>query len=82
MVDKIIKALGKLTAKEKQLVRELLIKIPKQDFKGLNLKKLEGRDDIFRLRKGKIRIIFRREKNQKIHLLAIERRSEKTYRKF
>ena len=46
---------------------------------GLDLKKLKGRNDIYRIRKGKIRIIYRVD-NKQIYLLAIERRSENTYK--
>ena len=91
MVDKITKALNKFTQKEKELVKNLLLKINTPPFipplKGegrgvgleLDLKKLKGRDDIYRVRKGKIRIIYRLDGKQ-IFLLAIERRNENTYR--
>jgi mRNA-degrading endonuclease RelE of RelBE toxin-antitoxin system len=80
MVDKITKAFQKFSVKERKLVKEILSKIQKFDFQSLDVKKLEGRDDIFRVRKGKIRIIYRFTKNQEVFLLTIERRSEKTYK--
>ncbi len=79
MVDKIRKVLKKLTKKEREAVRDILEKINKNNFKGLDLKKLKGRDDIFRVRKGKIRIIFRKV-NKSIFVLSIEKRSDKIYR--
>lgn len=42
-------------------------------------KSLKGRKDIFRVRKGDVRIIYRIQKGE-VFILAIERRSEKTYR--
>jgi mRNA-degrading endonuclease RelE of RelBE toxin-antitoxin system len=78
MVDKITKALNKFTQKEKDLVKSLLLKINKNNFEGLDLKKLKGRNDIFRVRKGKIRIIYRIDREQ-IYLLVIEKRSDNTY---
>ncbi|KKU19494.1 MAG: hypothetical protein UX29_C0003G0033, partial [Parcubacteria group bacterium GW2011_GWA2_46_10] len=51
------------------------------DFRGLDLKKLRGSEDIFRIRKGDIRIIYRRD-GSKLFVLAIERCSEGTYRNF
>lgn len=79
MVDKIIKSLSKFTQKEKDLVKKLLLKINKNNVAGLDLKKLKGRDDIYRVRKGKIRIIYRID-NKQVYLLTIERRNENTYR--
>ena len=79
-MDKIKKALNKLSLKERKKIKEFLIQIDTDDFKDLDLKKLKGRNDIFRVRKGSIRIIFRK-KDDVIKILSIERRSSKTYRK-
>lgn len=78
-MDKIQKALNKLTSREKNAVKLILEKIQNLDFSGLNVKKLKGRDNIFRVRKGSLRIIYRLDK-KKIFILAIERRSENTYK--
>ncbi len=78
MVDKIQKALNKFSEKEKRMVNGLLLKIKAGNVNGLNIKKLKGYCNIFRIRKGKNRIIYRIENNQ-IFILAIERRSDKTY---
>ncbi len=78
-MDKIEKFLLRLSEKERVAVRALLGQLSRGEHAGLNLKKLKGRDDIFRVRKGDIRIIYRMvDKN--IFILAIERKSEKTYR--
>ncbi len=79
-MDKIEKALNKLSFKEKQKVREILLQADKGNFQGLNTKKLKGRDNIFRVRKGNIRIIFYKIDNS-IKVLTIERRASKTYKK-
>jgi len=81
-MDKISKVLDKLSAKEKEAIKKILLKIKGNLFFGLDLKKLKNKDDIFRVRKGKIRIIFKIESNKQINILAIERRSDKTYNKF
>ncbi len=78
-MDKIKKALDKFSKKEKELVKDILIKLQSRDFPGLDVKKLKGREDIFRVRRGNIRIIYKTE-NKKIFLLTIERRNEKTYK--
>jgi len=81
MSDKITKSLQKLTKTEQQQVKLLLTKIKNDDLLGLNIVKLKSRNDIFRVRKGRFRIIFRKATHE-IEILAIERRSEKTYRDF
>lgn len=79
-MDKISKALKKLTDKEIRLTKELLFKIQAKDFTNLDLKKLRGYKNIFRVRKGKIRIIFRIDDLNEVIILAIERRTDTTYR--
>ncbi len=79
MVDKIEKALKGLKEKERKVIKSILTKIQKEKTGDLDIKKLKGRDDIFRVRKGKIRIVFRKN-NENISILSIERRSDKTYR--
>ncbi|HUD81355.1 MAG TPA: hypothetical protein VMR08_01865 [Patescibacteria group bacterium] len=81
MTDKIEKNLAKFGKKELLVVESLLHKIEEGELSGLNLVKLKGYSDIFRARKGKIRIIFQQREDE-IKVLAIERRSEKTYRDF
>jgi len=78
-MDKISKALKKFSSKENKLVKLILEKIKKGDFKDLKIKKLKTRQDIYRIRKGRIRIIYR-VKNKRIILLTIEKRSDKTYK--
>jgi mRNA-degrading endonuclease RelE of RelBE toxin-antitoxin system len=80
-MDKISKALQKLSSKEQTWVKEILQKIQKSDFQGMDVQKLREKDDIFRVRKGNIRMIWQKT-NKNISILAIERRSEKTYRRF
>ncbi|MEK7169580.1 MAG: type II toxin-antitoxin system RelE/ParE family toxin [Patescibacteria group bacterium] len=79
-MDRIAKELGKLTVKEREKLKELLNKIQQGKFLGLDLKKLRGGGDIFRIRKGSMRIIFRILGNGDVFILAVERRAEKTYR--
>jgi len=80
-MDKIQKALSKLSVKEKEKIKEILLQIDEGSFQKLDLKKLRTREDIFRVRKGNIRIIFRK-KGDSVKILSIERRTTTTYRKF
>lgn len=78
-MDKIEKALQKLLLKERKMIAFLLRKVFKGNLQGLDIKKLKGREDIFRVRKGAFRIIYRIQ-NNKIYILATERRKEDAYR--
>ncbi len=78
-MDKISKALRKFSVFERKQVKIILEKIYSKKLENLDLKKLKGRDDVFRARKGNIRIIYR-IKDKNIFILSIERRSDKTYK--
>ncbi|NCO44096.1 hypothetical protein GW889_01045 [Candidatus Berkelbacteria bacterium] len=78
-MDKIEKALKKLSGKERQKVKTILERLKAHDLTGLNIKKLKDRDDIFRVRSSDLRIIYQ-SNNSQINILAIERRNEKTYK--
>lgn len=78
-MDKIEKLLKKFSAKEKLQIKQILQKIYSGNLKSVDLKKLKGYKDIFRVRKGDIRIIYRLDSNDNIFILAIERRNDKTY---
>lgn len=79
MVDKITKELKKYSPKEKNWVKVILKKIKEQDFLDLEIKKLKTKKRIYRVRKGNIRIIFRKFDN-KIFIISVERRSDNTYK--
>ncbi|MFH1966488.1 MAG: hypothetical protein ABII95_01310 [Patescibacteria group bacterium] len=79
-MDKIKKALNRLSLEEKQKIKEILLQIDKGSFQNLDTKKLKGKDNIFRVRQGNIRIIFCK-RNNSIKILTIERRGSKTHKK-
>jgi len=81
-MDKIEKYLSKFANKEKSEIKNVLSILSSRPNKKLDIKKLKGRSDIFRVRKGKFRIIYRVDKNNEIFILTIERRSDTTYNKF
>jgi mRNA-degrading endonuclease RelE of RelBE toxin-antitoxin system len=74
------KSLSKFNKKERKALELLLTKIISLDWQGLSIKKLKGYKDVFRIRKGNIRIIFTRNQKNEIFIITIERRSEKTYK--
>jgi len=78
-MHRIKKALKKLSSDEHRKLKLILLNIQNKDFQYLDIKKLRNRDDIYRVRKGKIRIIFRYV-NDSIYILSVERRSDTTYK--
>lgn len=80
-MDKIQKALAKLTAKEREMVRQIFKQLLVGNNFGLQIQKLKGHQEIFRVRKERLRIIYRQTEND-VNVLTIERRSDNTYRDF
>jgi mRNA-degrading endonuclease RelE of RelBE toxin-antitoxin system len=81
MADKIQKALQKLKPKERQIIYAIIKQLVAGNIDKLDIKQLKGNKDIYRVRKGDIRIIYFRD-NQNIKLLQVARRNEKTYRNY
>ena len=79
-MDKLSKSLRKLNAKEREIVKEILIKLNNGNAKGLDIKKLKGKDDFYRTRKGGIRIIYAVNNSSEIILIKIDRRNDNTYK--
>jgi len=73
------KLLSKFNEKEREIIESLIGEIIFLHWRKLDIKKLKGYQNIFRARKGKIRIIFMK-KNKDIFILAIERRRENIYK--
>ncbi|MFZ3100404.1 MAG: hypothetical protein WA103_04220 [Minisyncoccales bacterium] len=79
MADKIRKALDRLSPKERKAIDNLLVKIKNGQFDGLDWRKLKGRDGIYRVRKGEMRIIYRLNASGGVVVLEIGRRNDITY---
>lgn len=78
-MDKNLKFLKRLSNKEFKLVEKALQMIVLRDTSSLDVKKLSGYRDIYRVRTGTIRIIFL-DTGDYTEILEISRRSEKTYK--
>ena len=79
-MDKIEKFFRKLSAKEKEAILLMFQQI-KVDFTKIpGLIKLKGYRDIYRVRIGNYRIIFK--KAATIEILKISKRDEQTYKNF
>jgi len=77
-MDKIGKALKKISEKEKKELKGILKNIKLGNISGFDVKKLKGHDNVYRIRKGVLKIIFL-NKDDDIKILVIERRSDNTY---
>jgi len=80
-MDKLDKFLNKLSKKESAHILSVLSDILSGDISRYDVKRLSGYRDIYRIRAGSIRIIFRHT-HEDTRLLDIGRRSEKTYKDF
>jgi len=79
-MDKILKTIKSLDSRNAQKLIITMELIFKEQFDDLNIKKLKGYKNIFRVRVGDYRIIYKKDKNVKV--LFVGRRDEKTYKQF
>lgn len=80
-MDKIKKFLRKLTFQE-QLEIDLVIEMIVSDkVDDLDVKRLQGYWDIFRVRKGNFRVIFKKT-SEGNRILEVTRRNDNTYNKY
>ena len=66
MTKPYLKYIGRLSPKEQIKFGAILEKISSNDFSELDIKKLKNRDNLYRVRVGKLRIIFMKGERNKI----------------
>jgi mRNA-degrading endonuclease RelE of RelBE toxin-antitoxin system len=71
------KFLRSLDPKRRGVIDLLIRRITRRDFDGLDIKKLKDEEEIYRVRKGKIRIIFRL--SESVEIIDIVFRNDNTY---
>lgn len=81
-MNEIEKMLQKFTDEESELYKIIIQKLEEHDIVGLDIKKLRGYADIYRVRKRKVRVIFKYGDDGHVKVLTLDRRSENTYRNF
>lgn len=79
MADKIRKILAKLSVKEREIIKLLLLRIKLDDTFGMDIKHLQGHEDLFRVRKDQLRIIYTKNDSE-FTIVRIDRRNDKTYK--
>jgi mRNA-degrading endonuclease RelE of RelBE toxin-antitoxin system len=78
MVDKLVKFLRKQNPEIARSILELIEKILVGDLRGCDVRRLKGKSNLYRLRKGRIRIIFEK-KEGKFLVKKITYRDDQTY---
>ena len=78
-MDKIDKALNELIFKEKGRIKNIIKALQLGRFDNLDIKKLKGFQDVFRVRKGRLRIVYQLL-GRKIIILKIDKRKKDTYK--
>ena len=82
MTDKIRKFLKKISKKERKAISSIVSKIISRDFSGLDIKKMKGHKNLYRVRKGNIRIVFVDNNSDDPYVIFIGRRGDSDYEKF
>jgi len=72
------KLLSKFNLEDRKILESVIAKIISLDWRNLDVQKLKSYRDIFRFRRGKLRIIFIKNGNI-VRIINIERRKETTY---
>jgi mRNA-degrading endonuclease RelE of RelBE toxin-antitoxin system len=81
MADKIAKLLAKLPTKQLIITQDVIRRLIKDDLTGLDIKSLQSRPGVYRVRVGEYRIIFTREPSKGIVIQSIAKRDERTYKR-
>jgi len=81
MSDKKAKFIKKLVGKEKERILVVMDRILMNDLVGLDVRKLSGYDDLFRVRVGRVRIIFQSVDSKNV-IIHVTWRDDQTYRDF
>jgi mRNA interferase RelE/StbE len=80
MVDKITKAINKLSDKDRKKIKQILAKVKQREFESFDIKKLKGYVNIYRVRVGIYRIIFQIKSDNTIKVLELGKRDDRRYK--
>ena len=78
MSSELEKFLAKISLKEEKVLGDTIEKIIEHRFTGLDIKKLSGHEDTYRVRKGVFRIIFKITAPD-VKIVMATRRGDTTY---
>lgn len=77
-MDRLTKSLNKQSKKNRLVIFRLIDNLLKGNLKNCNVIKLTGYKDLYRLKKGRIRIIFQKI-DEKIIIIKVTLRDDRTY---
>jgi mRNA-degrading endonuclease RelE of RelBE toxin-antitoxin system len=77
-MNKIEKFLAKLNFDRREMAKELIHRIVSGNLQNLDVKKLKGNEAIFRVRSGRIRILFVK-KDIGYGIIDVDNRDDNTY---
>lgn len=80
-MDRLKKALAKLPKEHKANFDFIISRLLSGDFTGLQIAKIRGQKDVYRVKRGRLRVVFRIA-SREILIISVSLRSEKTYRDF
>lgn len=78
-MDSPAKFIKTLSQKDRERIEETISKLYKGEMEGLDLKKLKGYQNMFRVRIGKYRIICEQQKEYGFVVVRITKRGDTTY---
>lgn len=77
-MDKVRKFVDKLNKKETKRVLDAIVCIRTNELSALDIKKLKGKDNQYRVRVGTVRVLFTKVVNQNI-ITDVDFRNDHTY---
>ena len=80
-MDKTSKFLKRLSDQDRLKLKKVINNVLAGDIKNLDTKKLKGHGNMFRIRVGNMRIVFKNENNL-ISLIFVGRKNDVIYKKF
>lgn len=82
MVDRIDKVLRSISFKERKNVLGIIEELKSGKIPHADIKKMQGIEHVYRIRKGSFRIIFQMMNRETIRIIDVERRSDTTYNSY
>jgi len=79
-MNKTQKFIQKLSPKNRDKILQTAILISNNQINNLDYKKLKGSNNLYRVRVGKFRIIFLKDKNNNYQIKEITKRDNNTYK--
>lgn len=80
-MNKVDKAIAKLSKEYREAFDFLMYKLKARDFTGLKISKLKGQKDVYRFKHGRLRVIYFYN-GISLQILDVGLRNDNTYRSF